>query len=154
MTTAPGPEFDITAAHAYFAAHCFNRAWELMEKPDRSADDDLLMVALSQASIYHWLQRPDCDSRRLSVGYWQASRIQTLLRNSAQAQRYAEVCLAHSSELEPFYLGYAHEAMARAARLSGDTALLEKHRSLGKTLASQVGDADERNSLLKDLESV
>lgn len=154
MTTATDPKFDIAAAHAYFAAHCFNRAWELMEKPDRSSDDELLMVALNQASIYHWLQRPDCDSHRLSIGYWQASRIQALLRNSAQARHYAEVCLAQSHELEPFYVGYAHEALARAARLDGDAAQVEKHQTLGRALAGQVNDTDERHALLKDLESV
>lgn len=68
-------EFDAAAAHKYFAAHCFNQAWELIEKQARTAQDERLMVALNQASIYHWLQRDDCDDRRLSVGYWQASRI-------------------------------------------------------------------------------
>jgi len=69
------PEFDVAAAHKYFAAHCFNTAWELIEKPSRTTEEERLMVALNQASIFHWLNRADCDRRRLSIGYWQASRI-------------------------------------------------------------------------------
>ncbi|MBW6493806.1 MAG: hypothetical protein K0B16_04495 [Burkholderiaceae bacterium] len=34
---AKTPEFDLAAAHRYFAAHCFNSAWELIGKTDRSA---------------------------------------------------------------------------------------------------------------------
>jgi hypothetical protein len=26
------PDFDIAAAHKYFAASCFNRAWDLIDK--------------------------------------------------------------------------------------------------------------------------
>jgi len=26
------------------------------------------MVSLNQASIYHWLNRPDCEPKRLSIG--------------------------------------------------------------------------------------
>jgi hypothetical protein len=65
------PPFDIAAAHKYFAAHCFNAVWDLIDKPERTLEDDRMMVALSQASIYHWQNRPDCEPRRLSVGYWQ-----------------------------------------------------------------------------------
>src|SRR5450759_1664024 len=39
--------------------------------------------------------------------------------HKAEARRSAEVCLEHSRELEPFYLGYAFEALARAAKLAG-----------------------------------
>jgi hypothetical protein len=41
------PSFDISAAHKYFAAHCFNAAWDLIDKPGRTAEDDRMMVALS-----------------------------------------------------------------------------------------------------------
>lgn len=101
------PALDVEAAHKYFSAHCFNQAWELLEKVDRTREDDLLMVALNQASISHWRNRPDCSSKRVSVGYLQASRIQAGLANAREAKRYAEICLSYSRDLEPFYLGYA-----------------------------------------------
>jgi len=53
------PEFDVAAVHKYFAAHCFNTAWELIEKPSRTTEEERLMVALKQASIFHWLNRAD-----------------------------------------------------------------------------------------------
>ena len=87
MTITKSLSFDGEAANRYFAAHCFNRAWDLIEKKDLTSEDDRLMVALNQASIYRWLQRPDCGNDHLSVGFWQASRIQVLLGNAAEATR-------------------------------------------------------------------
>ncbi len=114
------PDFDVAAAHRYFAAKCFNDAWDLIEKPDRTAEDDRRMVALSQASFYHWLEREDCDDRRLAMGYWQISRVQALTGNTAEAVRVGELCLSLSGDLEPFNTGYAHEALARAYKVAGD----------------------------------
>ena len=68
-------EFDAAAAHRHFATDCFNRVWEMLEKPDRSADEDRMMVAMSHASLFHWQQRADCTPRNLSVGYWLISRV-------------------------------------------------------------------------------
>jgi len=154
MPRAKNRAFDAAAAHKYFAAHCFNSAWDLIEKKERTAEDDRLMVALNQASIYHWLQRPDCSNKQLSVGFWQASRIQSLLGNAAEAARQAEVCLSYSGELEPFYLGYAHEALARAAKLRGDEDEAVSHKEQAKMLASAIKEKDERDLLLKDLDSI
>ena len=145
------PKFDAAAAHEYFAARCFNQAWDLIDKQERTPQDDLLMVALNQASIYHWLERSDCDDSRLSVGYWQASRIQAVLGNAIEARRHAETCLSFSDELPPFYLGYAYEALARAATLAGDAGAGAAHLARAHELALQVENEEERDALLGDL---
>ena len=144
-------DFDVAAAHKHFSTQCFNRAWDLIEKTNRTPEENRLMLALNQASIFHWLQRDDCNSQRLSVGYWQASRIQALLGNAVEALRNANVCLTYSGELKPFYLGYAHEALARAHSLAGDSQAVAAHLKLSLELANRVGDKGERDLLLADL---
>lgn len=47
------PTFDVLEAHKYFSATCFNKAWDFIEKKDRSADGDRQMVALNCVSTYH-----------------------------------------------------------------------------------------------------
>jgi len=152
MSTSP--DFDLNAAHRYFAGQCFNKAWDLMEKSDRTAEDDRMLVALNQASIYHWLSRPDCEPKRLSVGYWQASRIQAVLGNADEARRQAEVCLQYSTTLEPFYLGYAYEALARAARVAGNEKQALQSLMLARQQAELISRKDDRELLLKDLEAL
>jgi len=56
-------DFDLMAAHRHFSAWCFNRAWDLIEKPDRTEAEVRLMTALSHASIFHWISRPDCTTK-------------------------------------------------------------------------------------------
>ncbi|WP_418318774.1 hypothetical protein [Piscinibacter sakaiensis] len=148
---SPSPDFDLAAAHRFFAAECFNRAWTLMEQELRTAEDERLMVALNQASIYHWLQRPDCQPRNLSIGYWQASRIQVLLDRADEAVRHAEICLGYSSDLPPFYLAYAHEAMARAQALNNRLLPAAEHKQRALDLAQAIDKPDDRRALLDDL---
>lgn len=152
MTTSPN--FDLEAAHKYFAAHCFNSAWDLIDQSIRTPEEERLMVSLNQASIYHWLNRPDCTNENLSVGYWQASRIQAVLGNAGEAARYAEVCLSYSAGLEPFYVGYAYEALARAASMTGDAQKTREYLALARTQAQLVQDEEDRKLLVDDLENL
>jgi tetratricopeptide (TPR) repeat protein len=154
MARLKPPTFDVAEAHRYFAAQCFNAAWDLMEKADRTPAEARLMEALNQASIYHWLNRPDVSDQSLSIGYWQASRIQSLLGNPAEALRHAQTCLDFSHDLEPFYLGYAHEAVARAMIGLGRRADAESALKAAAASASAVTLKQDRDALLADLESI
>ncbi len=145
---------DIAAAHAYFSVDCFNQTWELLERAQRTPEEEDQMRSLCHASLWHWTQRPDCTPRNLSIGYWQLSRVYALLGQAEDAVRFGEKCLQHSAAEEPFYLGYAHEALARAARVRGDSQLLKQHLAHARQFASQVGDPEERAMLQKDLETL
>jgi hypothetical protein len=146
--------FDKPQAHRFFSADCFNRAWELMDKADRSAEEDELMISACLASLWHWSQREDCSARNLSIGYWQASRVYALLGRAENAARYAEICLRHSAGQPPFLLGYAHESLARAALLRGDKRALLEHLAEARRLLESVHDAEDRALLQKDLDSL
>jgi hypothetical protein len=143
--------FDVAAAHKYFAAHCCNAAWDLIDKPTRTPEEERPMVALNQASICRWQNRSDCTNENLSVGYWQASRIHALRGNAGEATRHAEVCLSDSAGLEPFYVGYAYEAFARAASLAGNRQKVAEYLSLALTQAEAVKNAKHRAPLANDL---
>lgn len=148
------PVFDETASHRYFSTSCFNRTWEWLDKPDRSREDDEAMLECCQASLWHWRQRPDCTRRNLSIGYWQASRVYAVLGQAQNAWRYGELCLKASEGEEPFYLGYAYEALARAAKVAGDMELTLQYRRHAEELAVQLPDGEEREMLTKDLMSL
>jgi hypothetical protein len=146
--------FDLAAAHKYFAASCFNRAWDLIEKKDRTDKDNQMMVALSYASIFHWSNRPDCDDQKLSIGYWQASRVQALAHNPHEAVRLGEICLSYSHNLRPFFRAYAHEALARAHQLLGEREQTERHLSAALQFLVLVKDEQNRDLLEADLKQL
>jgi hypothetical protein len=145
------PAFDLAEAHRHFAAYCFNDAWDLIDKTERTAEDDRMMVALSQASIFHWSQRPDCDDQKRATGYWQASRVQSLIGNSAEAARLGEICLSYSKDLPPFFVGYAHEALARAFAQMGRHEEAARHLATARAQLPLCKDQAARDRLDADL---
>ena len=154
MSSPAFPEGQVPAAHRHFAATCFNRTWDLMEKAHRTAEDDLQMECICLASLWHWSQREDCTLQNQAIGHWQASRVYVLLHQAENAMRHAEIALRLSQELSPFYLGYAHEAQSRAALLRGDRVGMAWHRSEARECLAQVVDPDEHKLLEKDLETL
>lgn len=112
------------------------------------------MRLLSHASLWHWTQREDCTDQSLSIGYWLIARVYAVLRQSGPSAEFAEKCLRVSGALAPFYQGYAHEALARAAKLGGDVDRAQHHASAARQLAAQISDPDERAMLEKDLDEL
>ena len=140
------PDFDLQAAHKYFAALCFNAAWDLIEKPDRTPEDDEQMIRLSLTSHWHWTQRDDYDSEKASIGYWQASRVYAILGEADNARKYGQMCLtaSDSEEVEAFYLGFAYEALARAESVAGNREKMNEYLAMAREAADRVKMVEER----------
>lgn len=150
---AAKPEFDLDAAHRFFSADCFNRAWDLIDKNSRTPEDDEEMVRLSLASLWHWTQREDHTRVNLSVGYWQLSRIFSLLQQPDNARHYGMLSLnlLPSDNALPFYRAYAYEALARAELLAADLDKKEEYLNKAMLLAESMVDPEEKQQLQSDL---
>lgn len=147
-------DFEMEKAHEHFSTACFNQAWGLIDKSNRSPEEDEEMIRLNQASIYHWTQRDDCTDRNLSVGYWQSARIYALLNRGEEARRYADYSLKYAEGEPAFYRGYAYEALARAEKCMGDEDTAQSFLQKAEQLLDEIDDAEERQLLEKDLASI
>lgn len=150
----PTPNFDTQEAHAYFSTACFNQAWDLIDQPERSPEENERMVRLVQASIWHWTQRSDCTDKNLSIGYWQASRVYVLVGEGDNGKKYADLCLAKTPKDDPFLLGYAYEALARAEAALGHHDQAQRFRAEASQHAKNISDSNNREMLLNDLETI
>jgi superoxide dismutase len=150
------PDFDLQAAHKYFSISCFNQAWDLMDKFERTSEEDQEMLRLSLASHYHWTKRQDCAPANLSVGYWQTSRIYAMLGEPGNARKYGQLCLeiAQNAGLEPFYLGYAYEALARAESEDHHSKQMQTYLREARKAAEKITDPAAKKQLLDDLSSI
>jgi hypothetical protein len=150
------PEFDLSKAHKYFSADCFNKAWELIDKSDRTPEEDEHMLRLSMASAWHWTQREDRQPKNMSIAYWQIARIYALLQQADNARRYGQMCLDVSlcEDIPPFYLGYAYEALARAEMMAGNRDQMQQYLEDSRQAAERVTDAESKAMLLADLETI
>src|SRR5882757_8748909 len=79
------------------AIDLFNGVWRLLEKEDRSIEDDDRMLHMAHASRYHWGQVGTTVNR--SRGEWQCSRVYSVLGRSEpalyHARRDLEICQAY-----------------------------------------------------------
>jgi hypothetical protein len=147
------PDLDLQQAHRHFSADCFNRAWQYIDKPSRTAEEGRTMLLLALASLWHWTQRDDCKPENLSIGYWQVSRVYSLLKHAGPARTFGQLSLeqAQVEGAGAFCLGWAYEALARAESVAGERAKVEEYLALGRAAAEKVAEADDRQAILADL---
>lgn len=149
-------EFDIGAAHKHFSVICFNKAWELIEKSDRTSEDDEQMIRLSLASHWHWTQRNDYGPKNASIAYWQTSRVFAILGRGNEARRYGQLCLevSQNKAIPPFFLGYAYEALARSEAVSANPEEMDEYLNLMNQIVEKITDSDEKKMLLDDMATI
>lgn len=145
---------DVTLAHRHFSVDCFHAAWSMIDKSARMPADDELMILLACTSLWHWTQRADCTDQQRSIGHWQVSRVHALAGLAEGAMRHAKRSLEYAAQLPPFYVGYAHEAIVRAALGQKDQATLETHLHLADVCLDAIEEPAERKMLEDDLTSL
>jgi len=152
---ADKPNFDIQQAHKYFSAHCFNEAWDHIDKDgNRSTEENMEMLHIAIASLWHWTQRKDVTPKNLSIGYWQVSRVYCLIEQPINARRYGLLSLQFARELSPLLKGYAYETLARAEMIANKRVIMKEYLEKAHEMLDQVEDEEDRQVLKKDLETI
>ncbi len=147
---------DAKAGHKFFAANCFNAAWDLLDKESRTDEETEMMIDLAHAARAHWRNSDDRSPRTESVGARQISRVYAVAGRPDEALRYGTESLdvARRGGIDEFYVGYGHEAVARAAAEMGDCETAELHLEAARALLASITDTDSREALSADLDSV
>ncbi len=142
------------AAHRHLAVDLFNETWRHLSTATRTELDDLDMLGTALTSRYHWRQVG--GPLQFAVSDWQVSRALAALGEPALARRFGQASLAwcRDHDLPAFYLGYAHEALARAAALANDPQERDRHLKAAHAQAELVTDPEERRLLIDDLDSL
>lgn len=140
--------------HRKFAVNCFNGTWDLLEKADRSPEDDAGMIHMAHASRYHWGQIG--TPLNFARGDWQISRVYAVLGQGENALAYAQSCLqlCTDNQIGDFDLAFAYEAAARAFAILGDAEMKEKHLTLAKEAGEAIAKEDDKKYFLSELETI
>jgi DNA-binding transcriptional MerR regulator len=133
------------------AATLFNRTWEFLEKPERSVVDDDDMIHSAHASRHHW--GVVGNATNWARGEWQCSRVYSVLGRAEPALHHANRCLTlvNEHDLSAFDIGAAHEAVARAYRVAGDSDQVAAHVAAADEAAARIDDAEDLKILNGDL---
>ena len=142
MAEAP---FDLPRAQRWFAVEFNNLAWDLLEKPGRSAEETERMIHAAHASVHHWLAAGDLLSHLRGI---------VLLANvyagaglSECALRYASRALALSDQAgetqTTFDRATALACAARAHFVAENREEMQQFLQLAHQVADKL-DADDR----------
>ncbi|WP_433940287.1 hypothetical protein [Paenibacillus lautus] len=142
--------------HKPFAINCFNQVWDILEKKQRTPEDEENMIHMCHASFWHWSRVADLTERNLSIGYWQLSRVYAVTGQGDQALHYARRCITigSSANLEPFYIGYGYEAESRAYLVLGNKEHALASKQKAASYLDKVTDKESHQMLANDLGSL
>ena len=137
------------------AKHFNNETWSLLERTDRSPEDDERLVHLAHASCYHWmLAGTPLNHQR---GEWLIARVYIVLGHAESAIRHATRCMelteAHRDLMKDFDFAYANEGCARANALAGNIDIAVKHKAEARKLGDAIADAEDKSIFDGDYDS-
>lgn len=145
--------YSIAEAHAFFARSLNGEVWKLMDKSDRSPEENTRMLAAAFASHYHWLHAG--NSVNAQRGEWLISRAYAVLEQPENALAHANACAAltasHPEGLQDFDFIYAKEAVARALALSGKKDEARAILLEARALAEKIADPEDKKIVDDDL---
>ena len=137
-------------------ADLFNKTWTLMEKADRTQEENDEMIHCAHASAYHWMQVGSPANRARSE--WQCSRVHAITGHVEAALRHARRCLElveqNPDDMKDWDLPGAYEAMARAHMVAGDAEEAKRYAELGRAATARIEDEDDRALIEADLATI
>ncbi len=142
---------ELASWHRTLAPLDFNHTWSLLDLAERTREQEDEMLASAFAQRHHWYAVG--DPKKWAIADWQVSRVFSVLGHADLARRFGErsLAVAKDNDLDPFVVGFAHEAIARAAAEVDDLATFEEHLDAARTQLPLITDPEDRGILESDL---
>ena len=140
--------------HKKSAITLFNLVWGLLDKEERTADENDRMLHAAHASRFHWGEIG--TSLEFERGEWQISRVYSVLNRSEAAIHHARRCHSICTEngIGDFDIAFAYEALARAYAVAGDARKSNEYIRLGEKAGELIEDKDNREYFLSELRGI
>ncbi|MDR3310424.1 MAG: hypothetical protein LBS90_03630 [Oscillospiraceae bacterium] len=132
----------------------FNETWDLLDKTDRTDEDNITMLHKAHTSAYMWREanKPVNNAR----GEWQVSRVYSVLGFGQPALLHGlgSLGICEENGIGDFDLAFGYEAVARAYFTLGDVTRFEEYRAKGLAAAAEVREKDDREYVTGELNGI
>ena len=146
--------FTEAEAQLHFAKGFNGKTWKLLDKRERTQEDNELLVDYAHASLAHW--RTAGTGVHLQRGVWMLARVYTVIGNSQMATQYATRCLVlteqHKDLLSDFDFAFAYECMARTQASAGEQAEAQKYIAMADEAGKAIQDEEDRQIFFDDFD--
>ena len=149
-----GEKLASAATHRKLAVELFNHTWDLVEKKDRTKEEDERMVHAAHASRFHLGEVG--EPLNLAVG-GVADRPRVLhpkapFLRPPNAGRCLEII--EENGITGFYRASAYEGLAKAHNVTGEREKSEEYLELAQAEGRRITDEEERKVLLVQLAEI
>lgn len=137
---------DIERAHRWFAVEYNNRAWNLLERTDRSEEENEFMVHSAHASLLHWKE----VGTRINAlrAYYLLAYAHAAAGEGSAAIRYGDRSLALMQDdpegLADWDVAFTYDAVARAHTAAGNPEPARDYRQKAQSAGEQIADEEDR----------
>jgi hypothetical protein len=139
--------FTLSQAQYQFAVDFNSKTWELLDKKERTRDEDVRMLDYAHASLAHW--RAAGSAVRHQRGEWMVSHVHAVLGDGVHALKHAQLCFqlleGNKSEMEDFDFAFAYEAIARAYAVSGEIAEAKRFIEMAQKAGDGIADKEDQD---------
>jgi hypothetical protein len=142
-----------TEWHKKQAVKLFNATWDIIDKKDRTHEEEIEMIHMAHASRYHWGQIG--GPLEFARGEWQISRVYAILGmgNSALYHGEESLKLCQNNNIGGFDLAFGFEAVARAYGIL-DRREKDIYKDKALEAAQGVGKREDREYVISEIESI
>lgn len=144
--------FTEAEAQLHFAKGFNGKIWDLLDKQERTWDENELMVDFAHASLAHW--REAGTGVNIQRGAWMLARVYTVLGNVQMSTQYAKRCLEltelYKDLLSDFDFAFAFECTARARALAGDRVEAQRYIAKADDAGKTIQDEEDRQIFFDD----
>jgi len=147
-----GKTYTLEEAQQYFAKTLNGKIWELLQKPDRSRQENELMIYSAYASGFHWLMAGTGLHHQRAE--WLIAHVYKEVGLTESALRHATRCFELTEEftelMKDFDQAYAYEGMARANALAGNREEAIKYIQHAEKSGQAIQNDEDRRIFLGD----
>jgi hypothetical protein len=144
--------YTIAQAHEHFAKKLHGQVWHLLDKTDRTKEDDERMVYAAHASCCHWLEAGSGVHHQR--GEWLIARVYAVLNQPTNALHHAARCMEltdqHADEMKDFDRAFACEALARTHAIAGDKAEAARYVQRAEDAGKAITDPEDSKVFLDE----
>jgi hypothetical protein len=140
--------------HRTIGVETYNRCWDLLERDDRSQDDDFELLALAFTSRYHWSFAGGPE--QWTVSDWMVSRAAADIGEGSLALAFALRANSAAQEFDApdWLIASTAEGLARAYAAFGNEVARDEWIVTALSLVEAIADDEDRDLIASQLASV
>jgi hypothetical protein len=140
--------------HKKMGINLFNMVWSLLDKKERTIEENDKMIHAAHASRFHWGEIG--TPLEFERGEWQISRVYSVLSMPHPALYHGKRCLeiCQENDIKDFDIAFAHEALARAYAVLGEKSKREKYIALAQKAGEKIAGEEDKKYFFSELETI